>query len=287
MKRYPRKRTGATKKLTTEVRVKRDPAWFGESAAHARAAKKGVRRKEAAKAVASEKSTRGWLTRYQNEVARIQAKRRPSKKDAETLRELRRKIREQKAILSRKRPPPARKPAVKRPAIKKRAVKKRARPRKLTRAEEQARARTARLRRERKEREAREAEAREEQLRLRRERERLRRIEREAQRRREEEEALRRSQQLIEIERLRAEAEARRFAEMERELEELRRGRETDLDRRRRATIEAAARIELLRIRYGGRVPPEGEMIGIAQDLELTVREIYAIFHGSPEIFAA
>ena len=95
MKRYAVKDSRATKKS-------RDPAWYGSPEGHSRAAKKGARRKRAARAVASSRSVQGWLTRYQNEVEALIAKRRPSKKDVERLRVLRQKIREQKALLPRK-----------------------------------------------------------------------------------------------------------------------------------------------------------------------------------------
>ena len=301
MKRYARKTSRATRKSSParegEVSsnksvTDRDPAWFGNPILHARAAKKGIRRKAEAKQVASEKSKRGWLTRYQEEVARLQRKKRPTKKDRAQLSELRRKIREQKEALSRKRPPPP-KPAKKK-AVKKRALPPR-KPKKLSRKELDARARAkaARLRQE----EARRKEAaleaaikKEAQLRRRRELAAARRAELLAKQRAERVERLRREQLQREEEQRRIAAEtlaAERAAAMAQELEELRVFRQTELDRRRRATINAAAILDELKRIYGGRIPPEGEMIGVAQQVDLTLREIYSIFYGSPEVFAA
>ena len=276
MKRYVGKSSRATKK--SAAKIARDPAWYGSSEEHSRAAKRGVRRKKAAKAAASVRSKQGWLTRYQEEVSTIRAKRRQTRKDAQRLKELAAKIREQKSSLSHKRPPKKKRP----PSVTKPARKV---PRKPTRRElalaEQARQEAKRERAKRRRREL--AETR----RLERERlalEEAERAERASIRRRERAEARR-----LERERLaRAEAERteRERAQLE-ELERLRKFEQTELQRRQQATLDAAAMLDELKKVYGNRVPPEGEMIGIADRVNLLLREIYAIFHGSPEIFAA
>lgn len=316
MKRYARKTSRATRiapsarqvanktdrdlsRRPVPLKAGRDPAWFGNPILHARAAKKGIRRKAEAKQAASEKSIRGWLTRNQDEVARLQRKKRPTKKDRAQLSELRRKIRQQKEALSRKRPSPPRPAKIPPKAGQPKAVKKRAlpsrKPKKLSRKEQDARARAkaTRLRQEEAKRKEAALEAaikKEAQLRRRRELAAARRAELLAKERAERVERLRREQLQREEEQRRiAEATlaAERAAAMAQELEELRVFRQTELDRRRRATINAAAILDELKRIYGGRIPPEGEMIGVAQQVDLTLREIYSIFYGSPEVFAA
>ena len=277
MKRYVGKSSRATKK--SAANAARDPAWYGSSEEHSRAAKRGVRRKKAAKAAASVRSKQGWLTRYQEEVSAIRAKRRQTRKDVQRLKELAAKIREQKASLSHKRPLKKKRPP---PAVTKPARKV---PRKPTRRElalaEQARQEAKRERAKRRRREL--AEAR----RLERERlafEEAERAERAATRRRERAEARRLERERLE--QAEAERKERERAQLE-ELERLRKFEQTELQRRQQATLDAAAMLDELKKVYGNRVPPEGEMIGIADRVDLLLREIYAIFHGSPEIFAA
>ena len=292
MKRYAGKSSRATKK--TPANSKRDPAWYGNPEEHSRAAKRGVRRKKAAKAAASVRGKQGWLTRFQEEAAVLQAKRRPTKKDVERLKELRKKIRDQKALLSRKRPakkrPIKKRPAVtkrpavkKRPSVKKKPVKKVLRPptvrqqAAIDKERAEAKREQARIRRRKLAAERKALAEQEERARLRRERERKK--AREAQK-----EAKR-----LERERLAAiEAERKeRERAQQQELEELRKFKQTELQRRQQATLDASAMLDELKKVYGNRVPPEGEMIGIAQTVDLTVREIYSIWHGSPEVFAA
>lgn len=354
MKRYAGKASRATKKFPRPAGqaavVQRDPAWYGNPKLHARAAKKGIARKKEAKENASAKATQGWLTRNQEEVQKLASKKRPSKKDLERLKELRKKIRDQKAALSRKRPVSAKKKAAKKAtakkSAKKKAVKKRARPevrrlpakkkaakkkaakkktakqlaaekKALRNAARRAARLKAKLEREEAERilRAKQVEAaarreerarqKEEVARLRREQEQARIAEEETalqerltQERKERErvEQQKREQRRLEVEaeNARAEAERRaaaaekaRIAAMEEEIERLRLFEQTELRRRERATVQAIAMLDELKLIYGGRIPPEAEMIRISQEVDLLVREIYNIFHGSPTIFAA
>ena len=277
MKRYVRKSSRPTKILP-----ERDPAWFGDSAAHARAAKRGIRAKKAAKIVLSEKSKRGWLTRYEDEVARLTAKKRPTKNDVERLKELRKKVREQKASLK------ASKPRVKKPRklrVQKPRVKKPLSQRKQQLLREKARAEQKRL----------EALAlQKEQARQRRERLRRQKRERERKAAAEQTARIRELEQQLEDSRRREERqleESRRREEEQRiKLEQEEIEQQIELNRRRQATIEASAMVDELKKSYLGRVPvdpDEFEMDRISKAVDLTLREIYSIWHGSPQIFAA
>ena len=288
MKRYAGKSSRATKNAS--AKKSRDPAWYGSPEEHSRAAKRGVRKKKVAKAVASVKSKQGWLTRYQEESAKLRVKKRPTKKDVERLKELRRKIRDQKASLLRK--PAAKKLRVPRGKLapkKSTAPKKPTAPKKLpkkptarqqaaiAKAREEAKQQRARTRRRALAEERRIAAEQERRARLRSERARSKaKKEREA----------REEARLQKLAAIKAERKARELAQRK-ELEELRQFRRTELERRRQATLEAAALLDNLKKVYGSRVPSHGEMIGISHQVDLTVREIYAIWHGSPEVFAA
>ena len=281
MKRYAGKSSRATKNAS--AKKGRDPAWYGSSEGHSRAAKKGVRKKKVAKAAASVKSKQGWLTRYQEESAKLRAKKRPSKKDVERLKVLRAKIRDQKASLLRKRPVAKKAAAPKKPP--KKPLKKlprvpRGKPKKPTarqqaaaaKVREEAKRERAKVRRRALAEERRAAAERERRAKLRRQRARKKAIE------------AQKEQQRIERERLAREAE-RRAEKLE--LVSLRKFQRTEMQRRRQATLDAADMLAELRKVYGIRVPSEGEMMGIAQATDLTLREIYSIFYGSPEVFAA